>query len=72
VYLAFADQDPSMTAEQIATVEQSLLHAGVRHRSEVYTGARHGYTMADQDAYDSAARERHFRELGILLDRTIG
>lgn len=72
VYLAFADEDPSMTADQIATVEQSLRDAGVRHRAEVYAGAHHGYTMADQDAYDMPARERHFRELGTLLERTLG
>ena len=72
LYLAFADQDPSMTAEQIAVLERSLQDAGVRHRAEVYEGARHGYTMADQPVYDEAAAERHFRELRALLERTLG
>jgi carboxymethylenebutenolidase len=71
LYLAFADQDPSMTAEQIATLERTLQAAGVRYRAEVYQGARHGYTMADTAAYDEAARERHFRELRALLQRTL-
>jgi len=71
VYLAFADDDPSMTAEQIATVERALGEAGVRYRAEVYEGARHGYTMADGPAFDEAARERHFRELHDLLARTL-
>jgi carboxymethylenebutenolidase len=43
----------------------------VRYRAEVYQGARHGYTMADTAAYDEAARERHFRELRALLQRTL-
>jgi carboxymethylenebutenolidase len=71
LYFGFADQDPSMTAEQIATLERALQGAGARYRSEVYEGARHGYTMADQPVYDEAARERHFRELRALLERTL-
>jgi len=71
VYFGFADQDRSMTADQIAALDQSLDEAGVRHRSEVYEGAKHGYTMADLQVYDAAAGERHFRELHALLDRTL-
>jgi carboxymethylenebutenolidase len=72
LYFGFADQDPSMTAGQIATLEQTLDDAGARYRSDVYDGARHGYTMADTAAYDEPARERHFRELNALLDRALG
>ncbi len=72
MYFGFADQDPSMTAEQIATFERALEEAGARYRAELYDGARHGYTMADGPAFDEAARERHFRELGGLLKRTVG
>jgi carboxymethylenebutenolidase len=72
LYFGFADQDPSMTAEQIATLEWTLQETGVRYRAEVYAGARHGYTMADQDTYDPVARERHFRELRALLSGRSG
>jgi carboxymethylenebutenolidase len=72
LYFGFADQDPSMSAEQIATLERTLDEAGTRYRSEVYEGAQHGFTMADTASYDEAARERHFRELGALLERTFG
>jgi carboxymethylenebutenolidase len=72
MYFGFADEDPSMTAEQIATLEQALEDAGVPYRAEVYEGARHGYTMADGPAFDEQARERHFRELSALLKRTVG
>jgi carboxymethylenebutenolidase len=72
LYLGFADQDPSMTAEQIATLERTLDDADVLYRAEIYKAARHGYTMADQPAFDEAARERHFRELHALLGRTLG
>jgi carboxymethylenebutenolidase len=72
LYFGFADEDPSMTAEQIATFERALADAGRSYRAEVYEGARHGYTMADGAAYDEPARERHYRELLALLARTLG
>lgn len=71
LYFGFADQDPSMSAEQIAELERTLEDAGARYRSEVYAGAQHGYTMADTAAYDEASRERHFRELRALLNRAL-
>jgi carboxymethylenebutenolidase len=71
VYLGHADQDPSNTAEQIATLDAALDDAGVKHRSEVYPGAGHGYTMADTPVYDAEASERHFAALFDLLDRTL-
>ncbi len=67
LYFGFADQDPSMTAEQIDALRQALDEAGVHYRAEVYPGAQHGYTMADTPAYSEEARERHFRELRDLL-----
>ena len=71
MYFGFADQDPSMTAEQIATLERALEESGATYRSEVYEGAQHGYTMADTAAFDEPSRERHFRELRALLDRAL-
>ena len=71
VYLGHADQDQSMTPEQIATLDQALEDAGARYRSEVYEGALHGYTMADSPVYNEAAAERHFGELFGLLERTL-
>jgi len=71
LYFGFADQDPSMTAEQIATLERTLDQVGAQYHSEVYEGARHGYTMADSPAFNEAARERHFLALRSLLGRTL-
>jgi len=72
LYFGFADEDPSMTAEQISTLEQALDETGRTYRAEVYEGARHGFTMADGAAYNEAASERHERELRALLQRTLG
>jgi carboxymethylenebutenolidase len=71
VYFGHADNDPSMTAENIATLNRALQEASVMYRSEVYQGAAHGYTMADTSAYDEDAAERHFDALFALLDRTV-
>jgi carboxymethylenebutenolidase len=71
LYFGHADQDPSMTVEQISALDAALDNAGVRHRSEVYEGAMHGYTMSDMAAYNEDACERHFTELFALLGRTL-
>ena len=71
VYLGHADNDPTMTPDQIAALERALDAARVRYRSERYRGATHGYTMSDTPAYDDAAAERHYDELFALLERTI-
>ena len=60
-----------MTAENIATLDQAMDDAGVRHRTELYEGAQHGYTMSDMGAYNEAAAERHFAALFALLERTL-
>jgi carboxymethylenebutenolidase len=72
VYLGHADNDHSMTAEHIATLERALDDARVRYRSDLFEDAAHGYTMADTAMYDEAAAERHFTELFALLERTVG
>jgi carboxymethylenebutenolidase len=71
VYFGHADNDRSMTPEQIYVLERALDDAGARYRSEVYEGAVHGYTMADTAAYNEAAAERHFTELLALLERAL-
>ena len=72
LYFGYADNDPNMNSEHIATLERALDDAGARYRSELYEGATHGYTMSDTAAYDQAAAERHFTELFALLDRVDG
>ncbi len=71
LYLAHADQDRSMPPEQIERLETALDAAGVTYRSELYEGARHGFTMADLPVYDEAASERHHRELLGLFGRCL-
>lgn len=72
VYLGHADQDQSMTAEQIKTLEAAFDAAGVTYRSEIYEGASHGYTMTDTAMYHEAAEKRHWENLFALLERVHG
>jgi carboxymethylenebutenolidase len=71
IYFGHADEDANMTPEQIATLDSALDEAGVRHRTEVYEGAHHGYTMSDTAVYDEAATERHYSALFELLEQTL-
>ncbi len=61
--LRHADQDPSMTPEQMDVLSSSARAAGVDLDQEVYAGAQHGYSMADTSMFDAEAAERHFEEL---------
>jgi carboxymethylenebutenolidase len=72
LYFAFADNDEGMTPEHIEEFDKALAAAGIRHKTEVYEGAAHGYTQIDTSVYNEEAAERHYRELFALLDRTIG
>jgi carboxymethylenebutenolidase len=71
LYFGHADGDRSNSPEQIAALDEALDAAGVAHRTELYEGAAHGYTMADTPAYNEAAAERHFDALFDLLERTL-
>ena len=71
VYWGHADQDQGMTQENIAALDRAMDDAGVRHTTELYEGAAHGYTMADMAVFNEAACERHFQALGALLGRAV-
>ncbi|GAA0561995.1 dienelactone hydrolase family protein [Paractinoplanes ferrugineus] len=69
LYFAHADNDSSMTADQIKVFEAALDQEGVTYTSEVYEGAPHGFTMSDTAMYHQQAEQRHWVELFALLDR---
>lgn len=71
VYVAHADHDKSMPPDQQRRLEDALTTAGVRHRTELYDGAPHGFTMSDTPAYDEAATERHWKNLLDLFGRNL-
>ncbi|MDA2803447.1 dienelactone hydrolase family protein [Nocardiopsis suaedae] len=71
LYFGHADGDPANPPEQQERLTRELATAGVRHTAEVYTGAEHGFTMADTEAYAPEATERHWKALLDLFARNL-
>ena len=71
LYFGHADQDSTNPADQIARLEKALTEAGVEHRSEVYEGARHGFTQADTAMYGAEPTDRHWSALLDLFARRL-
>ncbi|MEU8660261.1 dienelactone hydrolase family protein [Actinoplanes philippinensis] len=71
VYFGHADNDGSMTPEQIKALEITLAEAGVEYTSELYEGASHGFTMSDTPVHNPEAEQRHWAALLPLLGRTL-
>ena len=71
LYFGHADHDQGMPVEAIARLEEALKAAGARYRTELYTGALHGFTMADLPVYNQAACEQHWDRLLDLLRRNL-
>jgi carboxymethylenebutenolidase len=71
VYFGHADNDGSMTPEQIKALEAALTEAGVRYTSELYEGAPHGFTMSDTVMHHPEGEQRHWAALFALLDRAL-
>jgi len=67
-----ADNDASMTPENVEALGKALEEAGVTYTNEIYPGAPHGYTMEDTSMWNAEAYERHATELKALFDRTLG
>jgi carboxymethylenebutenolidase len=71
IYIAHADNDPSMPAEEIVFVQKALEDSGAKFEVETYTGAAHGFTMADMPAYNAEALAHHWQKLDALFVRNL-
>jgi carboxymethylenebutenolidase len=71
LYIAVADNDRSYPPDMAARFEQALSDAGVRHRSELYPGAAHGWMKPDFPVYDREAAERGWGAMFELFDRVL-
>jgi carboxymethylenebutenolidase len=71
LYFGHADHDNSMPAEAIQTLEAALKESGVKHLSELYPGARHGYSVEGSAAYQQETAETHWSRLLDLFGRTL-
>jgi carboxymethylenebutenolidase len=71
VYVAGAIEDASFPPEQKERLERALVEADVPHVVETYAGARHGFAVTDNPAFDPAAAERHWQALLKLFGETL-
>ncbi|MEU3355336.1 dienelactone hydrolase family protein [Streptomyces sp. NPDC037389] len=69
VHIGLAEGD--LTPEALSELNQALDAAGVGYTAEIYPGTVHGFTMADTDAFNPSALQRHWDRLLPLLDRTL-
>lgn len=67
LYIAHAENDESIPEEQIKKLEETLTAAGVTYESEIYKGAKHGFTMKDLPPFNEAALEQHWQKLTELF-----
>ena len=71
LYFGHAIEDQSMPPEAIKTLDAALKTWGGKYQSEVYEGAKHGWTVPGRDVYDEKQAERHYQKLFDLMQRTL-
>lgn len=71
LYFGHAVEDTTATPEHVAVLEQALRDWHGAFQSEVYQGARHGWTVPGRGVYDELQAERAFEKLVELFDATL-
>jgi carboxymethylenebutenolidase len=71
LYIGHADNDGSMDPEQMGRLAWALGDAHVRHTTELYVGAMHGWTQTDTPAYDEPSAKRHWMRMLDLYGRVL-
>jgi len=67
LYFGHAVEDPLMPPDTVEKLNDTLSAWGGRYQSEIYEGARHGWTVPGRDIYNPTQAERHFQKLLDLL-----
>jgi carboxymethylenebutenolidase len=71
LYFGHAVEDQSMPPDAIEKLNDTLKAWGGRYDSEVYEGARHGWTVPGRDIYNENQAERAHAKLLDLLKRNL-
>jgi carboxymethylenebutenolidase len=71
LYFGHAVEDHSMPPPAIEHLDAALADWGGRYESEVYAGARHGWTLPDNPVYNPPQAEHAFDKLRQLLAETL-
>jgi carboxymethylenebutenolidase len=71
LYFGHATEDRGMPEAAIERLDRALDAWGGQAESEVYEGARHGWTVPDSPVYDEPQAERAFQKLTELFAKTL-
>ena len=71
VYVAGADNDGSYPPAMAERLEQAFRDAGVKHTTETYAGAAHGWMVPDFPVHDAVAADRGWTAMLALFERTL-
>ena len=71
LYFGHATKDNSMPQDSIDKLNKALQAWGGRYESEVYDGAHHGWTVADNPAYNPPLAEHAFKTLKQLFRESL-
>jgi carboxymethylenebutenolidase len=71
LYFGHAVEDSTATPEHVAALEQALRDWHGAFQSEVYDGARHGWTTPGRGVYNELQAERAFEKLLELFKSTL-
>jgi len=71
LYFGHAVEDSTATPQQVEILEAALRDWHGAFQSEVYEGARHGWTVPGRDVYNELQAERAFAKLVELFEATL-
>ena len=71
LYFGHGVMDDTMPPVAIEVLDGALKSWGGCYQSEVYDGARHGWTVPGRDVYNEKQAERHYQKLFGLLKRNL-
>ena len=71
VYFAWADNDPTATAQERDIMAQALIDSGVRHRIDFMAGAQHGFAPPGGERYHHEAAEQHWERVLELFKKNL-
>jgi carboxymethylenebutenolidase len=71
LYIGIAGLDPHFTPEEKQRLESALTTAHVKHTTEIYPNAKHGFAVTDHPVYDRPAAEQHWQRLLSLFTENL-
>lgn len=71
LYFGHAVEDSSMPPAAIGKLNDTLKAWSGKYQSEIYEGARHGWTAPGRDVYNRKQAERHYAKLFDLLKHNL-